>query len=230
MLHDLTPVFQNFPGRTLNHGVLIANKCMQYSVIYRIVLVLVCLTFPMQTTWILIFFHFNYTYVAHICRREIFLLCNVHPLHLSLMSLLSERKEQQDPIMTSIWGGQLCFMQWSSWLNTVTTIFWLFCRIMKDLTILKVLSDEDKAPATQNADSYIAHLVSTFVPMPTRSWIEKQTIRCSVQQPSCAPPVVLWPSAGRTQSMSLTLRDTSPAPFLLCFLLVVVTLLLLKHE
>ena len=39
----------------------------------------------------------------------------------------------------------------------------------EDLTILKVLSDEDEAPATQNADSYIAHVVSMFVPMPTRS-------------------------------------------------------------
>ena len=39
----------------------------------------------------------------------------------------------------------------------------------EDLTILKVLSDEDEAPATQNADSYITHVVSTFVPMPTRS-------------------------------------------------------------
>ena len=39
----------------------------------------------------------------------------------------------------------------------------------ENLTILTVLSDEDEASATQNADSYITHLVSTFVPMPARS-------------------------------------------------------------
>lgn len=64
------------------------------------------------------------------------------------------------------------------------------------LTTMTVSSDEEELPARQDADPYDAHLGSTFVPMPTRGLTEQQTIRQSVQQPTCTPPTVPWPSAG----------------------------------
>ena len=69
---------------------------------------------------------------------------------------------------------------------------------LSGLTTITVSSDEEEAPASQDADPYNANLASTFVPMPTKGLTEQQTIRHSVQQPACAPPTVPWPSAGRT--------------------------------
>ena len=64
---------------------------------------------------------------------------------------------------------------------------------------MAVESDELEPPAAhQDIPPQDTPLASTFIPMPTTGRTEQQTIRQSVQQHTCAPPVLPWPSSSGT--------------------------------
>ena len=70
---------------------------------------------------------------------------------------------------------------------------------LSGLVTMAVESDELEPPAAhQDIPPQDTPLASTFIPMPTTGRTEQQTIRQSVQQHPCAPPVLPWPSSSGT--------------------------------
>ena len=57
---------------------------------------------------------------------------------------------------------------------------------LTNLPSMRVSCDELKTPAPDDEDPYIAHIGSTFIPMPVRGLTEQQAIQQSVLSPS--PP------------------------------------------